>query len=204
VVFAECVARQISQLLGLYIIAGRRKGRGAADDDWVWVEVAPRPTSRLPAADVEGVERTPLNLERRRQTAGGAWGLARDASEVRRAFPPLPTPPAQPFDLGVVPRSATNARSWTNSDTVTGQAAVVRPARQGGQRRAARRPVRGRSSRGRRRFRAISAARSLILETHDELGLVIDLDTASAAKAVRTRAKEWNGASAISGPLSGT
>ena len=128
----------------------------------------------------------------------GAWGLAHDAPEATTGFL-LNHLIAE----HLAEARGDGARRLTNSDPVTGQAAwydvrvrLVKCATQ-------RDRARGRRSSRCRRCRSDASRADPLARADDamKLGLLIDLDTCVGCHACATACKEWNGASAISGPL---
>ena len=124
----------------------------------------------------------------------GAWGLAPDAPEAHAGFL---------LNHLIAEHLPTARRRGAAHELRSGHrpGGVVRPARRLVNARRAR-PASGRAfeplpARGTPRFRADALRWTVTMK----LGLVIDLDTCVGCHACATACKEWNGASAISGPL---
>ena len=173
-----------------------RREQGLDDGDWAWLE-SPHGRIRCRIRTMEGVEPSTVWTWNAVGKQAGAWGLAHDAPEATTGFL------LNHLIAEHLPRRADEGDSSAHefrSGHRPGR--VVRRARPAREMRDAARPGPGRrSSRCRRCRRSRVASLGRALRRAMKLGLLIDLDTCVGCHACATACKEWNGASAISGPL---
>ena len=108
--------RQILSENFLYMNRGIARELGLADDDWVWVE-SHSGRLRCQLKTMEGVEAHTVWTWNAIGKQSGAWGLAPDASEATAGFL------LNHLISELLPAGESDARRYTNSDPVTGQAA---------------------------------------------------------------------------------
>jgi len=108
--------RQIRSENSLYMNRGTARGLDLADGDWVWVE-SHHGRIRCLLKTMEGVEANTVWTWNAVGKQPGTWGLSPDASEATAGFL------LNHLISELLPRGASDARRWANSDPVTGQAA---------------------------------------------------------------------------------
>ena len=187
--------RQILAENALYVNTVTAAAHGLDDGDWAWLE-SPHGRIRCRIRTMEGVEPSTVWTWNAVGKQPGAWGLAHDAPEAHDRLPAQSPDRRAPAETRGRRRSpAHQFRSGHRPGRVVRRARAAREMRDAGSRDVA--DVRAAAA-GVREALVASLGRA-----HDamKLGLLIDLDTCVGCHACATACKEWNGASAISGPL---